>query len=307
MKKEHFNREQRSLDQIIQGRPRTVNEHQWRSLVSFWCQETHKKLCATNSWCAKEQKNTHTTGRKSHARLKKEMEDRRKGKVHRIELWDAAHKKKSGRYSTNNVKLVMDASFEELEKRKEQNNGNLSATDFNEVFNEIVAKQLKARGYYDDKYWSQVQVSKGITFVTQTEEERRYHEKVNTMENKMQRMSSVMKHWLAFMSQKYPDDPWINEMERALHDEIVETEIDGHTDTEQDCSDDRTHGAYSNNDIEIDNDNAYSPEKSVQGHIPRIVVKSTRIVPCQRYHVSQWLQRWHILRIKVKQIRVPKA
>ena len=45
-----------------------------------------------------------------------------------------------------------DASFEELEKRKEQNNGNLSANDFNEVFNEIVAKQLKARGYYDDKY-----------------------------------------------------------------------------------------------------------------------------------------------------------
>ena len=88
------------------------------------------------------------------------------------------------------------------------------------MFYEIVAKQLKARGYYDDKYWSQVQVSKGITFVTQTEEERRYHDKVNTMENKMQRMSNVMKHWLAFMSQKYPDVDWINEMERALHDEV---------------------------------------------------------------------------------------
>jgi len=44
LKKEHFNREQRSLEQIIQGRPRTVNEHQWRSLVSFWCQETHKVI-----------------------------------------------------------------------------------------------------------------------------------------------------------------------------------------------------------------------------------------------------------------------
>lgn len=88
------------------------------------------------------------------------------------------------------------------------------------MFNEIVAKQLKARGYYDDKYWSQVQVSKGITFATQNEEERRYHEKVNTMENKMQRMNSVMNHWVAFMSQKYPNDPWINEMERALHDEV---------------------------------------------------------------------------------------
>ena len=36
----------------------------------------------------------------------------------------------------------------------------------------------------------------------------------------MQRMSSVMKHWLAFMSQKYPGEDWINEMERALHDEV---------------------------------------------------------------------------------------
>jgi len=44
LKKEHFNREERSLEQIIQGRPRTVNEHQWRSLVSFWCQETHKVI-----------------------------------------------------------------------------------------------------------------------------------------------------------------------------------------------------------------------------------------------------------------------
>ena len=32
-----------------------------------------QKLCATNSRSAKEQKNTHTIGRKSHARLKKEM------------------------------------------------------------------------------------------------------------------------------------------------------------------------------------------------------------------------------------------
>jgi hypothetical protein len=36
------------------------------------------------------------------------------------------------------------------------------------VFNDIVAKDFKARGYYDDKYWSQVQVSQGLPFVTQT-------------------------------------------------------------------------------------------------------------------------------------------
>ena len=42
LKKQYFNREERTLDQIIQGRPRTVNENQWKSLVGFWCQETHK-------------------------------------------------------------------------------------------------------------------------------------------------------------------------------------------------------------------------------------------------------------------------
>jgi len=40
------------------------------------------------------------------------------------------------------------------------------------VFNDIVAKDFKARGYYDDKYWSQVQAFQGLPFVIQTEEER---------------------------------------------------------------------------------------------------------------------------------------
>ena len=95
-----------------------------------------QKLCATNSRSVKEQKNTHTTGRKSHARLKKEMvkiiilcyllyslssnwdlkwsssynvvqEDNNKRKIHRLELWEAAHKKKNGRYTTDTVETLM--------------------------------------------------------------------------------------------------------------------------------------------------------------------------------------------------------
>lgn len=229
LKKQYFNPEDRSLDEIIKGKPPTVNEHQWRALVGFWCQESHKKLCATNSRSAKEQKNTHTTGRKSHARLKKEMEDKKKRKVHRLELWEVAHKKKNGRYTTDKVETLVDASFEELQKRKENNNGDLSAQDFNEVFNEIVAKELKARGYYGDKYWSQMRVSQGVTFVTPTEEEIRYQEKVNAMENKMHHMTGLMKHWLAFMSKKFPEEDFINEMEGALEDDedgLMETKCD---------------------------------------------------------------------------------
>ena len=66
----------------------------------------------------------------------------------------------------------------------------------NEVFNDIVGKEFKARGYYDDKYWSQVQVSQGLTFVTQSEEERMYQEKINALENKMECMSGAMKYWV---------------------------------------------------------------------------------------------------------------
>ena len=50
-----------------------------------------------------------------------------------------------------------------------------------------------------------MQVSKGITFVTESEEERRYRDKVNTMDNKMHCMNGAMKLWLSFMSKKYPD------------------------------------------------------------------------------------------------------
>jgi len=80
------------------------------------------------------------------------------------------------------------------------------------VFNDVVATQLQARGYYGDKYWSQVKVSKGITFVNQSEEDKMYQDKVNAMENKMQHMSGVMKQWFAFMTQKFPEENWLNEM-----------------------------------------------------------------------------------------------
>lgn len=93
LKKQYFNRDERTLKEILREKPLTTNEHQWRSPVGIWCQEQHKKLCSTNSRCAKEQKTAHTCGRKSLARLKKEMETRTKRKVHRIELWEATHKK----------------------------------------------------------------------------------------------------------------------------------------------------------------------------------------------------------------------
>ena len=85
--------------------------------------------------------------------------------------------------------------------------------------NDIVAKDFKARGYYDDKYWSQVQAFHGLPFVIQTEEERMYQEKVNEIDNKMESVSGLMKHWLTFMSKKYPED-LTPEMREALQNEV---------------------------------------------------------------------------------------
>lgn len=35
------------------------------------------------------------------------QEEQKKGKVHRIELWDKAHMKKDGRYANGNVQIIM--------------------------------------------------------------------------------------------------------------------------------------------------------------------------------------------------------
>jgi hypothetical protein len=88
------------------------------------------------------------------------------------------------------------------------------------VFNDIVAKDFKARGYYDDKYWSQLQVSQGLPFVTQTEEERQYQEKVNAMENKMGCLSDFLNYMLAFMSKRYPEDDLVKEMKAFIKADV---------------------------------------------------------------------------------------
>jgi hypothetical protein len=42
LKKQYFNREERSLDEILKGKPQKVNELQWKALVGFWCRDQHK-------------------------------------------------------------------------------------------------------------------------------------------------------------------------------------------------------------------------------------------------------------------------
>ncbi|XP_066383073.1 uncharacterized protein [Miscanthus floridulus] len=91
------------------------------------------------------------------------------------------------------------------------------------------------------------------------------------MKNKIQRITGIMKQWLAFMSKMFSEMDCINEIESALHDEVGHIEMDD-DDTEHTCSDDDGHGAYSNNDIGIDpedsNENVYSPTNDVRPNSP---------------------------------------
>jgi len=130
------------LDEILKDVPPGVNEYQWLTLVGIWCQDSYMKICLKNSQCAKQQKNSHTTRRKGHARLLKEMETERNGKVSKIELWDRAHKRKDNNNDLDNVNTSMDTHVE-LSKRKLDDKESLSSKDDSEVSKSLLPKRTK--------------------------------------------------------------------------------------------------------------------------------------------------------------------
>ncbi|XP_035822447.1 uncharacterized protein [Zea mays] len=150
LKKQYFNPDKRSFDQIEKDVPDGVNENQWSFLLGIWCSEAHQKLCRTNAESGKKQRHPHTSGRKSHARLKKEMvmalsEDKKKGSITKIDLWDESHKKRNGNYVNQNVQTLMGKAFDELENRR-KDKGTLSTSDYDDVFENVIRKDLNIRG-----------------------------------------------------------------------------------------------------------------------------------------------------------------
>ncbi|KAL6639399.1 hypothetical protein ACP70R_023129 [Stipagrostis hirtigluma subsp. patula] len=256
LKQKYFNPDERPLDAILKDVPNGVNPHQWSALLGIWCGEKHKQLCLTNSRCANEQKNPHTTGRKSHARLKKEMEERKKSKVHKIELWDEAHKKKDGSYANNNVKTVMDTSYDELAKRKVNNNGTISAKDYDEVFDGIVAKESKPRGYYDNKYWSQIKVSEGLVFVDHSGNEMSYSE-IKEMKNEMEHVNSKVSRMEALLARRFPEEDGADEIVAAKKNVVDQVESEDDNDIRNDSRDNDGH-YYDDNIAESSANTPYS-------------------------------------------------
>ncbi|KAF2308873.1 hypothetical protein GH714_022479 [Hevea brasiliensis] len=67
----------KTKEQISEDVPKDVLPPQWTALVNEWFTEKNQKMSSINTANAKKQKNAHTTGRKSYARLMKEMEKAR--------------------------------------------------------------------------------------------------------------------------------------------------------------------------------------------------------------------------------------
>lgn len=154
-----------------------------------------KKLCQKNAEAAKKLMHPHTTGRKSHPRLKKEMEDKNKGSVSRIDLWDEAHKKRNGDYVNDNVQRLMEKAYDELANRR-MKNGSLSSKDHDDVFENVIRKELKVNEYYDDQYWSKESDSRA-----RSEREKRY-------ERELQIYKFRFDNLCAFIEGKYPGEDW---------------------------------------------------------------------------------------------------
>ncbi|TVU21038.1 hypothetical protein EJB05_30649, partial [Eragrostis curvula] len=259
LKKQYFKPDERTLEQIEKDVPDGVNENQWSSLLGLWCSDAHKKLCRTNAESGKKQRHPHTSGRKSHARLKKEMEDKKKGSITKIDLWDESHKKKNGNYVNQNVQRLMDKAFEELENRR-KNKRALSSTDYDDVFEKVVRKELKLRGYYDDEYWSNGAVSS-----------------VGSEENKKLRRDlelaiSGFRDIRAFLEKKFPTEEWISIRPPTGSTAVNDTEDDEHSSEEYlngERSTDDMHDVYCTaankgcSDPSVSNDNTVHNQSQV--------------------------------------------
>lgn len=114
-----------------------------------------------------------------------------------------------------------DTTYEELAKRKTNNNGSLSCKDYSEVFEGVIGKESKLRGYYDDKYWSQVKVSQGLTFVEQSEQEEKLQFALRSMGDNVEDIRDEVKMMRAFMAKKFPGEDWRNAMLAAENDEVT--------------------------------------------------------------------------------------
>ncbi|KAL6599564.1 hypothetical protein ACP70R_045701 [Stipagrostis hirtigluma subsp. patula] len=176
LKKMFYKPNERPMDQIMKNAPPGVNEHQWVALLGIWCQDQHK-------------------------------ETKNKGPVHKIDLWDEAHKKKDGNYANQS-----DKAYDKLAELRRNKNGDLSHEDYDGVFDDVIAKESTAGGYYDDKYWAAVKFCRGPSSVGHSASEVRVQNELQAMRTDLRIVTELAERIRAFIAQKYPEEDWTNTM-----------------------------------------------------------------------------------------------
>lgn len=115
---------------------------------------------------------------------------------------------------------MQETAYDELAKRKSDNYGIISSKDYDEVFRSVVGKETKLRGYYDQKNWSQIQVSQEVDDIGQSEQQEMLKGAVKAMNNKIEDMSGNMNLMQAFIERKFPGEDWRNMMLAEENNEV---------------------------------------------------------------------------------------
>ena len=110
---------------------------------------------------------------------------------------------------------------EKLEERKKDNNGSLSFSDYREVFKSVHGEEAKKlRGYYGDKYWSEIKVSQGLTFVQHPEKEGNVQFRLRALGDNVENVTDELAMIRSFLKRKFPTEDLRNEFVTAGSDEV---------------------------------------------------------------------------------------
>lgn len=78
----------------------------------------------------------------------------------------------------------------------------------------------KLRGYYGDKYWSEIKVSQGLTFVQHPEKEGNVQFRLRALGDNVENVTDELAMIRSFLKRKFPTEDLRNEFATAGSDEV---------------------------------------------------------------------------------------
>ncbi|XP_057993077.1 uncharacterized protein LOC110659855 isoform X1 [Hevea brasiliensis] len=204
----------KTKEQISEDVPKDVLPPQWTALVNEWFTEKNQKMSSINTANAKKQKNAHTTGRKSYARLMKEMEKTNGKAPDRLEFFEATHKRKDGTYVDDNIRDLMEKARALIAERSERSGTDLAQLH-EQIFQELMGPEHNGRvrgmglGPTPSSYFGMTTQNVGSRWEftisgNQLKEIEELKGKLQTVNNDYAQLKEVLKMLYGFISQKYP-------------------------------------------------------------------------------------------------------